>query len=46
MRLWPATLYGSLEELLARGWIRELAGHERLEGTVRIAKARLGEEGA
>lgn len=23
-RLWPATLYGSLEELAERGWIREL----------------------
>jgi DNA-binding PadR family transcriptional regulator len=71
VRLWPATLYGSLEELLARGWIRELSGDEqpaegrgrerfyrirpegrealrheveRLEGTVRIAKARLGGE--
>lgn len=26
LRLWPATLYGSLEELLARGWIEELTG--------------------
>jgi DNA-binding PadR family transcriptional regulator len=24
VRLWPATLYGSLEELTQRGWIREL----------------------
>lgn len=24
VRLWPATLYGSLEELTDRGWIREL----------------------
>lgn len=24
VRLWPATLYGSLEELVALGWIREL----------------------
>ncbi|MPZ18734.1 MAG: PadR family transcriptional regulator [Luteitalea sp.] len=24
VRLWPATLYGSLEELRARGWIEEL----------------------
>lgn len=24
VRLWPATLYGSLEELVERGWIREL----------------------
>jgi DNA-binding PadR family transcriptional regulator len=26
VRLWPATLYGSLEELLDRGWIEELEG--------------------
>ena len=26
LRLWPATLYGSLEELLALGWIEELKG--------------------
>lgn len=26
VRLWPATLYGSLEELLERGWIEELEG--------------------
>ena len=26
LRLWPATLYGSLEELLAHGWIEELKG--------------------
>ena len=71
VRLWPATLYGSLEELLARAWIRELASDEqpadvrgrerfyrirpegraalrneveRLEATVRVARARLGEE--
>ncbi|HTM24471.1 MAG TPA: helix-turn-helix transcriptional regulator [Vicinamibacterales bacterium] len=25
LRLWPATLYGSLDELRARGWIEELA---------------------
>ncbi len=24
LRLWPATLYGSLEELSERGWIEEL----------------------
>jgi len=24
LRLWPATLYGSLDELSARGWIEEL----------------------
>jgi DNA-binding PadR family transcriptional regulator len=26
VRLWPATLYGSLEELRARRWIEELSG--------------------
>jgi DNA-binding PadR family transcriptional regulator len=30
VRLWPATLYGSLEELADRGWIEELADeHQR-----------------
>ena len=28
VRLWPATLYGSLEELVERGWIRELGDAE------------------
>lgn len=28
VRLWPATLYGSLEELVERGWIRELDSSE------------------
>jgi len=28
VRLWPATLYGSLEELVDRGWIRELEASE------------------
>jgi DNA-binding PadR family transcriptional regulator len=27
VRLWPATLYGSLEELRARKWIEELPEH-------------------
>jgi DNA-binding PadR family transcriptional regulator len=27
VRLWPATLYGSLDELRARGWIEELPEH-------------------
>ncbi len=27
VRLWPATLYGSLEELHDRGWIEELDEH-------------------
>lgn len=29
VRLWPATLYGSLEELSERGWIVEMDGSER-----------------
>ncbi len=33
LRLWPATLYGSLEELAALGWIEELTGtSERPQG--------------
>lgn len=33
LRLWPATLYGSLEDLVALGWIEELKEHgERPEG--------------
>lgn len=32
-RLWPATLYGALEEMAAGGWIEELVGEdERPEG--------------
>jgi len=27
VRLWPATLYGSLDELRTRKWIQELAEH-------------------
>jgi DNA-binding PadR family transcriptional regulator len=33
LRLWPATLYGSLEDLVSLGWIEELTEHgERPEG--------------
>lgn len=32
VRLWPATLYGSLEELAERGWLEELAIDERPDG--------------
>ncbi|MBU6366548.1 MAG: helix-turn-helix transcriptional regulator [Gemmatimonadetes bacterium] len=32
VRLWPATLYGSLEELLGFGWIEEVPEHERPTG--------------
>jgi PadR family transcriptional regulator PadR len=28
LRLWPATLYGSLEDLVARGWIEELTSED------------------
>lgn len=31
VRLWPATLYGSLEELTENGWLRELDEQERPE---------------
>lgn len=30
--LWPATLYGSLEELSARGWLEEVDESERPPG--------------
>ena len=29
VRLWPATLYGTLEELVGQGWIEEIAEDER-----------------
>lgn len=32
VRLWPATLYGSLEELVRLEWIEELAEAERPDG--------------
>jgi DNA-binding PadR family transcriptional regulator len=32
VRLWPATLYGSLEELVEQGWLEEIAEDERPEG--------------
>jgi DNA-binding PadR family transcriptional regulator len=31
VRLWPATLYGCLEELVGRGWLVEVADDERPE---------------
>lgn len=31
IRLWPATLYGSLDGLRARGWIEELPEHPKQE---------------
>lgn len=32
VRLWPATLYGSLEELLRLAWIEELDEQDRPDG--------------
>jgi DNA-binding PadR family transcriptional regulator len=32
VRLWPATLYGSLEELVGQGWLEEMADDDRPEG--------------
>jgi DNA-binding PadR family transcriptional regulator len=32
VRLWPATLYGSLEELVRRGWLEEMGEDERPDG--------------
>lgn len=32
LRLWPATLYGLLDELADDGFIRELGGEDRPEG--------------
>ena len=29
IRLWPATLYGSLEELVRQGWLEEIPEDER-----------------
>ncbi|HTN86765.1 MAG TPA: helix-turn-helix transcriptional regulator, partial [Sorangium sp.] len=32
VRLWPATLYGSLEELVEQKWLEEIAEDKRPEG--------------
>ncbi len=32
VRLWPATRYGSLEELVGEGWLEEIAEEDRPEG--------------
>ncbi len=32
VRLWPATLYGSLEELVKLGWLDEVAAADRPDG--------------
>jgi DNA-binding PadR family transcriptional regulator len=34
VRLWPATLYGSLEELVGEGWLEEVPEDERPAGVV------------
>ena len=34
VRLWPATLYGSLEELVEQKWLEEVPDNERPEGIV------------
>ena len=53
VRLWPVTLYGSLEALLEKGWIRELApaeqtepqrGRERFYRITTTGRALLGKE--
>jgi DNA-binding PadR family transcriptional regulator len=51
VRLWPATLYGSLEELRARKWIEELPEHpadeserRRYYRLTRIGRAALHDE--
>ncbi len=33
VRLWPATLYGSLEELVEQGWLEEVPDDERPDGS-------------
>lgn len=32
LRLWPATLYGTLDRMAGRGWIEELTGADHPEG--------------
>jgi DNA-binding PadR family transcriptional regulator len=45
VRLWPATLYGSLEELMEKGWIRELASDEAPADANRARWYRIRPEG-
>lgn len=33
VRLWPATLYGSLEDLVERGWLEDAPDHPAPEGS-------------
>lgn len=53
LKLWPATLYGSLDELCEQGWIRELdrapsgadgAGHKRWFGITPAGRRALANE--
>jgi DNA-binding PadR family transcriptional regulator len=53
LKLWPATLYGSLDELRERGWIRELSrapadaaerGHKRWFQITASGRRALGTE--
>ncbi len=55
VRLWPATLYGSLEELVEQKWLEEVPDEERPEGIVgrerfyritRVGRAALEREAA
>ena len=55
VRLWPATLYGSLEELLEHKWLEEIAddkrppgisGRERFYRITRAGRAALTREAA
>ena len=42
LRLWPATLYGSLDELAAKGWIEEVSSEsERPDDSERLRFYRL-----
>ena len=50
VRLWPATLYGSLEELLKKGWLEEeerpegISGRERFYRLTRAGRVALERE--
>lgn len=47
VRLWPATLYGTLDELVDRGWIEEVEDHpdRESEKTRFYALTRMGRQG-
>jgi DNA-binding PadR family transcriptional regulator len=51
VHLWPATLYGTLDDLVQRGWIQELARHpadesekKRFYALTRAGRATLASE--